>query len=56
MNHLIGWLILALVTVSILSAAGPTLVGLAHAAAPLVIAVGAVLALLRVVWHFTNRY
>jgi hypothetical protein len=56
MSRLVGWLIFALMTVSVLSAAGPTLVGLAHAAVPLVIALGVVIALLRLVWHFTSRY
>ena len=56
MNKLVLWLIGAVVVVSVLNSAGPTLVGLVHAAVPLVLAVGAVAALLRLVWHFTNRY
>lgn len=56
MNHLIGSLLAILLTAYVLRIAGPALAGLAHAAVPLVVAVGVVAALLRIVWHFTNRY
>jgi hypothetical protein len=56
MNRLVVWLIAAVVTVSILSSAGPALIGLAQAAVPLVIALGGVVVVLRLVWHFTDRY
>lgn len=38
-----------------LLAAGPTIVALASALAPLLLAVGLVVAVLRLVWHYTNR-
>jgi hypothetical protein len=56
MNKLVRWLVAAVVAVSILSSARPTLVGLAHAAVPLVIAVGAVVVVLRLVWFYTSRH
>lgn len=56
MNHFTGFLVVAIVTLAVLVSAGPTLVGLAHAAVPLVIAIGSVAGLLRLIWHFTNRY
>lgn len=52
----VPWLIGAIVLLSVLVSAGPTLVGLAHAAVPLVIALGSVAVVLRLVWYFTNRY
>jgi len=47
-------LILILALAAIVSA-GPTLIALARAAVPLVIAVGVVAAVLRVVWWLTSR-
>lgn len=38
-----------------LAAAGPTLARLFHAAVPLVLVVGVVVAVLRVVWWYTRR-
>lgn len=49
-------LIVAIVLLHLLASAGPTLTRLADAAVPLVVALGLVVALLRIVWHFTNRY
>lgn len=42
--------------IATLAAVGPTLVALLDALVPLVIAVGAVVVVLRLVWHFTNLY
>jgi hypothetical protein len=47
---------IAIVLLAALTAAGPTIVALAHAAVPLVIAVGAVAVVLRVAWYFTQRW
>lgn len=52
----VPWLIAAIVLLSVLLSAGPTLVGLARAAVPLVIALGSVAVVLRLVWYFTSRY
>lgn len=52
----VAWLVVALITLNVLTAAGPTIVRLAHALAPLVVAVGLIAALLRIVWHVTSRY
>jgi hypothetical protein len=49
-------MVIGIVALSVLVSAGPTLVGLAHAVVPLVIAIGVVIVALRLVWHFTNRY
>lgn len=38
-----------------LVSAGPVIVALANALAPLVLAVGLVVAVLRLVWHYTHR-
>lgn len=38
-----------------LVSAGPTIVALANALAPLVLAIGLVAGVLRLVWHYTNR-
>lgn len=49
----------ALITIVVLVlviAAGPTLIALAHAAVPLVIAGGVFVLVGRLVWHFTNRW
>lgn len=52
-----GKLLLVLVIVlAVVVSVGPTLVALVHAAVPLVIVGGIVAVVLRVVWHFTNRY
>lgn len=45
-----------LAVIALLAAVGPTLIALLHAAVPLVIAVGVVVAVLRLVWHFTSLY
>lgn len=49
-------LVAAIVLLAVLVSAGPTLVALAYAAVPLVIAVGVVAGLLRIVWLVTERY
>ncbi len=52
-----GKLLLVLVIVlAVVVSAGPTLVALVHAAVPLVIVGGIVAVVVRVVWHYTNRY
>jgi hypothetical protein len=56
MNKLVVFLVLAIVVMSVLVSAGPTLVRLAHVAVPLVIVIGAVVLVLRLVWFFTNLY
>lgn len=50
------FLVIAIVGLAALTAAGPTLVALAHAAVPLIIAGGVVILLVRAVWYFTNRW
>lgn len=56
MTRLVVGLVVAIVALSALVSAGPTIVALANALAPLVLAVGLVIAVLRIVWHFTKRY
>jgi hypothetical protein len=50
------FLVIAIVGLAALTAAGPTVVALAHAAVPLIIAGGVVTLLVRAVWYFTNRW
>lgn len=50
------FLILAIVGLAVLSAAGPMLIALVQAVIPLIVAIGAVVLLLRGVWFFTNRW
>lgn len=47
-------LVLLIVALCAVIAAGPTIVALAHALVPFVLVVGLVVAVLRLVWHFTN--
>lgn len=56
MNKPIAYLIVAIVALSILVSAGPTLVALAHAAVPLVVAVGVVAVVVRLVFFHTRRW
>jgi hypothetical protein len=49
-------LIVAIVALAVLVSAGPTLVALAHAAVPLVIAGGVVAVVLRLVFFHTRRW
>ncbi len=49
-------LVAAIVVLSLLVSAGPTLVALVEAAVPLVLVVGVVAAVLRIVWLVTERY
>lgn len=56
MNRALITLVTAIVALSALISAGPTLIGLTHALVPLVLAVGGVIAVLRLLWHFTSRY
>lgn len=56
MNKLGTFLPVALVSLVILTAAGPALVALSNAVVPAVLAVGLVVAVLRLVWHYTSRY
>jgi hypothetical protein len=55
MNKLVISLIIAIVALSILVSAGPTLIALAGAAVPLVIAVGIMAAVLRLVFFHTHH-
>jgi hypothetical protein len=51
-----GWyLVVAIVALSVLVMAGPTLVALAHAAVPLVVAVGIVGGVLRLIFFHTRH-
>jgi len=51
-----GFLAACVAVIAVLAAAGPTLVALVEAAVPLVVAVGLVVAVLRVVWYVTDRF
>jgi len=55
MSPPVALLITAIVVLSILVAAGPTLVGLFHVLPSLVLAIGLAAALLRLVWFVTSR-
>jgi hypothetical protein len=55
MNKPVVYLIVAIVALSILVSAGPTLVALAHAAIPLIVAVGIVAAVLRLIFFHTRH-
>lgn len=46
----------SVIGLSMLAYAAPVLIVLANAVVPLVLAVGAVILMLRLAWHFTNRY
>lgn len=56
MNRLTTFLVASVVALCLLVAAGPTLVVLAQAAVPLVIALGVVAAVLRLVLFHTRRW
>jgi hypothetical protein len=56
MNKPIAYLIIAIVALSMLVSAGPTLIELAHAAVPLVVAVGVVAVALRLVFFHTRNW
>ncbi len=49
-------LAIALMILLLLIEAGPTVVALAHALVPLVLVTGAVVATVRLVWFYTNRW
>ena len=49
------WLFAAFLCLCALVSAGPTIVALAHALAPLVLSIGLVAAVVRLVWHYTTR-
>lgn len=55
MERNVGYLVVVTVCLSVLMAAGQTLIALATAAAPLVLALGLVICAVRLVWHYTNR-
>jgi len=55
MSPPVAYLIAAIVVLSVLVSAGPTLVGLASVLPSLVLAVGLAAALLRLVWFVTSR-
>jgi hypothetical protein len=54
MTRLVSTLLVVVVGLAVLSAAGPTLARLVHALVPLVLAVGVVIAVLRLVWFYTR--
>lgn len=55
MNKPVIYLIVAIVTLSILVSAGPTLIALVNTAVPLVVAVGIVAVVLRLVFFHTRH-
>lgn len=54
MDKVVSVLITAIVALAVLVAAGPALVALAHALAPLVLALGLVAGVLRLIWYWTS--
>lgn len=56
MSRPVVLLIVAIVALSLLVSAGPTIVGILNAAVPLIIAGGLVAAVLRLVWFHTRRW
>lgn len=56
MNRLVVGLVCGVVALWAMASIGPALAVLADALVPLVIALGLVLAGLRIVWHYTRRY
>lgn len=56
MNRLVGGLVCGVVALWTLASIGPALVVIADGLMPFVIAAGLVMALLRIVWHYTRRY
>ncbi len=55
MNRLPSLLIAAVIALVLLTAAAPLLLELSNAVIPAVVAIGVVVALLRLVWFYTNR-
>jgi hypothetical protein len=55
-NHLTAWLVAAIVLLCFVVSAGPTLVAILHAAVPLVIVGGIVVAVLRLVFFHTRKW
>lgn len=55
LRRLVAGLLIAIVALSLLVAAGPTLVGLAQVLPTLVLALALAAALLRLVWFVTSR-
>lgn len=55
MNKPVIYLIMAIVALAVLVSAGPTLIALAHAAVPLVVALGVVAVVLRLVFFHTRH-
>ena len=53
---MIRFLVISIFLLAALTAAGPTVVALAHAAVPLVIAAGGVCLIVRIAWFFNNRW
>jgi hypothetical protein len=56
MTRQMGYLVATVVVLCTLVSAGPTIVALIQAIAPLVVVVGCVAIALRLVWHFTSHY
>jgi hypothetical protein len=56
MNKPLTYLVAAIVLLSALASAGPTLIDLTHAAVPLVVVVGIVVALVRLVFFHTRNW
>jgi tellurite resistance protein TehA-like permease len=54
MNKLIQAILLGIVGLVVITAAGPALTKLVSALVPLVLVLGIVIAVLRVVWHYTR--
>lgn len=56
MNKTTAWLVVAIVGLAVVTAAGPTLVALVNALVPLALVVGLLAVLIRAAWYFTNRW
>lgn len=56
MNRLPSFLIAAILGLVLLTAAAPVLLELSSAVIPAVLVIGVVVALLRLVWFYTNRF
>jgi uncharacterized paraquat-inducible protein A len=56
MTQVTAFLVVSIVALSTLVAAGPTVVALVHAIVPVMVVLAALVVALRLLWYFTNRY
>jgi len=56
MNKLNSMVVMVIIGLVVLAAAGPTLIRLVHAAVPLVVVGGIVACVVRAVWFYTRRW